>query len=346
MAPQTTGDYIVQGTIARTSSAKIKLARHKRTDALVAIKVVNRHHENPRDAANVEREIAALKSIKHRNVVRLECVLASKRHIYIITEYAAGGDLLSHIPRDGCGENVAKYFFRQIVEGIRAVHNEGIAHRDLKPDNILLDASRRVVKIADFGLSARMRGDKDLLQTACGTPYYVAPEVITHQGYSGFAADTWSCGIILFMMLTGHVPFRGRTFSELYSAILTANPCWDGSNVSVGARRLVRRLLDPQASSRITLSEVTRHPWMADISTPRSRMPSAARLDDIEFLSASSQASFSTTRELAPTAALYAMDVDARAPEPVVGPPPINPEIIAQDLSLNVAIPALPTRNR
>lgn len=298
-------DYTVVRTIARSPNSKVKLARVKATGDYVAVKIVDRGTEPM-------HEVYCLKTLCHSNILKVHAVLASHHHLYIITEYCAGGDLFSVVPHGGVNETTAKYFFRQIIEGVSYIHSHCIAHRDLKPDNILLDRSRSHVFISDFGFSAP---GNVLLSDSCGTPYYVAPEVVSGRPYYGTPADIWSLGVILYFLLSGGLPFKGKTFNTLYGEIMSAKLSLKPT-ISVGARRLVRRMLDPCASTRLTVEEVRTHPWLVE-ETPTLR-------------SVGSFGSLSSSR--------FASDVDETAEEPVVGLPPVDPERVRHDHALEIDV--------
>ncbi|RLN21763.1 hypothetical protein C2845_PM07G23670 [Panicum miliaceum] len=206
-----------------------------------------------------------MRRVHHPNVVRLHEVMATRSRIYFVMEYAAGGELFDRLAQSTrLPEPVARRYFQQLIRAIEFCHSRGVYHRDLKPENLLLDA-RGDLKISNFGLSAlqdagaRLRGD-GLLHTACGTPAYVAPEVLLKCGYDGAKADIWSCGVILFVLLVGYLPFNDTSLPLLYRKITQSNykcPPW----FSIDARKLLARMLDPNPRTRITMSKLTAHPW-------------------------------------------------------------------------------------
>jgi len=167
--------------------------------------------------SQLKREIAIMKILKHKNVIQLKEVLQSQNNIYIVLELITGGELFDKIVKaKKFPENVARRYFQQLISAMDYCHNNGIAHRDLKPENILLDAEGNV-KISDFGLSNFSNLDPTyLMQTTCGTPNYVAPEVLSAKGYVGFRADVWSAGVILYVMLCGCLPFEDENIKQLF----------------------------------------------------------------------------------------------------------------------------------
>jgi len=196
-------------------------------------------------------------------------VMASKTKIYLVLEFVTGGELFDKIA--SCGhlrEDEARKYFQQLIDVVDYCHSRGIFHRDLKPENLLLD-SNGLLKVTDFGLSAlpqQVRED-GLLHTTCGTPNYVAPEVINDKGYDGAKADLWSCGVILFVLMAGYLPFEETNLVTLYKKIVKADfsfPPWFSSN----ARKLIKRILDPNPSTRITIAEVFQNEWFKKYYKP------------------------------------------------------------------------------
>ncbi|PIA45812.1 hypothetical protein AQUCO_01600210v1 [Aquilegia coerulea] len=209
----------------------------------------------------VKREISVMKMVKHSNIVELHEVMASKSKIYFAMEFVRGGELFAKVAKGRLKEEVARAYFQQLISAIDFCHSRGVYHRDLKPENLLLDDEGNL-KVTDFGLSAlseHLRQD-GLLHTTCGTPAYVAPEVIGKKGYDGAKADLWSCGVILYVLLAGFLPFQDDNVVAMYKKIYRGDfkcPPWFSSD----ARRLVTKLLDPNPSSRITISKVMETSW-------------------------------------------------------------------------------------
>lgn len=170
-----------------------------------------------RACSQVKREIKILKFINHPNIIKLYEVLDTTKDIFVVMELAKGGELFEEILNHRSNEEELKCYFRQIMEGVEFAHLNLVAHRDLKPENVLLDKNKRV-KIADFGLSNVMRDGK-LLRTNCGSLNYAAPEIIGKRYYEGTSVDVWSCGVILYTMLSGCLPFDEEIVSILYKKI-------------------------------------------------------------------------------------------------------------------------------
>ncbi|KAK8446908.1 hypothetical protein SEVIR_9G561900v4 [Setaria viridis] len=266
------GPYELGKTIGEGSFAKVKLARDSRTGAVCAIKVLDRNHVlRHKMVEQIKREISTMKLIKHPNVVQLHEVLASKTKIYMVLEFVDGGELFDKIVNSGrLSEDEARRYFHQLINAVDYCHSRGVYHRDLKPENLLLD-SHGSLKVSDFGLSAFAPQTKEdgLLHTTCGTPNYVAPEVLADKGYNGMAADVWSCGIILFVLMAGYLPFDDSNLMRLYKLICQANiscPTWFSS----GAKKFIKRIIDPNPDTRITIAEILEDEWFKkDYKPPR-----------------------------------------------------------------------------
>lgn len=218
-------------------------------------------------AEQVREEICVMKKMRHPNVVNFEEVLASETKLYIVMEELTGGDLYRLLKKGPVGEERAKRYFIQMIEAVSFCHSLNIVHRDLKPENILLD-DKDNIKVTDFGFSKTKQADidKELLHTSCGTPEYCPPEIMRRsgEGYSGVKVDAWSCGIILYTMLVGNLPFHGddNDTNALYNAIVKCEYEWPQHlNISTLAKDLVRRILVPDASRRLDINGIKRHSW-------------------------------------------------------------------------------------
>lgn len=211
----------------------------------------------------ITREIAVMRLVRHPNVVQLKEVMATKTKIFLIMEYVKGGELFTKIAKGRLKESLARKYFQQLISAIDYCHSRGVYHRDLKPENLLLDENEDL-KVSDFGLSAlpeQLRND-GMLHTQCGTPAYIAPEVLRKKGYDGAKADTWSCGVVLYALLAGCLPFRDDNLMYMYKKIFKAEyefPPW----FSGDARRLVAKLLVVNPSQRITIPAVMRSTWFS-----------------------------------------------------------------------------------
>jgi 5'-AMP-activated protein kinase catalytic alpha subunit len=261
MVVRKVGKYEVGRTIGEGTFAKVKFAQNTETGESVAMKVLDRSTILKHKMVDqIKREISIMKLVRHPNVVRLHEVLASRTKIYIILEFITGGELFDKIVHRGrLSEAEARRYFQQLIDGVDYCHSKGVYHRDLKPENLLLD-SQGNLKISDFGLSALPGEGVSLLRTTCGTPNYVAPEVLSHKGYDGAVADVWSCGVILYVLIAGYLPFDELDLTTLYSKVGNAEyscPSW----FPVGAKSLIQRILDPNPETRIRIEEIRNDEW-------------------------------------------------------------------------------------
>ncbi|PNT75673.1 CBL-interacting protein kinase 24 isoform X3 [Brachypodium distachyon] len=253
------GRYEVGRTIGQGAFAKVKFAVDSDTGAAVAMKVLDKATIlNHRMMHQIKREISIMKIVRHPNIVRLNEVLAGQTKIYIILELITGGELFDKIARQGkLRENESRKYFQQLIDAIDYCHSKGVYHRDLKPENLLLD-SHGNLKVTDFGLSTLSQNG--FLHTTCGTPNYVAPEVLSKDGYDGSAADVWSCGVILYVLMAGYLPFEENDLPTLYDKITAAHfscPDWFSS----GAKSLIQRILDPNPKTRMTVEGIRADAW-------------------------------------------------------------------------------------
>lgn len=278
------GKYELGQTLGEGSFAKVKRAVNVETGQSFAVKILDKeklfHHKI---VNHFKREICTLKLIRHPNVVRLYEVLASKKKIYIVLEFVDGGELFNEVSRNGkLEESDARKYFQQLIDAVGYCHSRGVYHRDLKPENVLLDANGNV-KISDFGLSALPQQFREdgLLHTTCGSPNYVAPEVISGRGYDGATADVWSSGVILFVLLTGWLPFDDNNLAVLYYKIFKSDfkfPKW----LSAGARKLIRRILDPNPKTRISIAEIVEDEWFKKGYSRAKFVEENTCLDDVD----------------------------------------------------------------
>ncbi|KAJ1779568.1 hypothetical protein LPJ77_001372 [Coemansia sp. RSA 2523] len=285
------GPYLLLQTIGEGEFAKVKLAVHKDTSEEVAIKLIKKESiDTEVKLSKIKREIAALKAVNFSYIVRLHDIIETERYIGIVIEYASGGELFDHIlAHRQLKENDACRLFAQLIAGVSYLHASNIVHRDLKLENLLLDRNRNI-KITDFGFANQFRGPgDDMMSTSCGSPCYAAPELVVSDGpYVGTAVDIWSCGVILYAMLAGYLPFdddpsnpEGDNINQLYKYILST-PLVFPENVSPLARDLLRRMLVPNPRNRASLEDIKSHEWLRPFAvtfappTPRTTESNSA----------------------------------------------------------------------
>eukprot|EP00163_Fabomonas_tropica_P010413 TRINITY_DN2053_c0_g1_i3.p1 TRINITY_DN2053_c0_g1~~TRINITY_DN2053_c0_g1_i3.p1 ORF type:complete len:664 (-),score=124.87 TRINITY_DN2053_c0_g1_i3:442-2433(-) len=256
------GPFSLGRTLGIGSTGKVKLGTHKDTGQTVAIKIVNKDHLNTRPSLRkkVEREIAVMKVIDHPHVLRLFDVFETENHLFLVLEHVEGGELFDYLVGKGrLTPNEALGFFRQILSGLVYCHNCLICHRDLKPENLLLDSNKNI-KIADFGFASLMRDDQ-LLETSCGSPHYASPEIVMGTKYNGTAADVWSCGVVLFALLTGKLPFDDDNIPRLLAKV-KAGRFTMPAYLPPMLQDLLSHMLTVDPEKRITIPEILQHPWV------------------------------------------------------------------------------------
>jgi len=283
MEIHTVGPFVLGKTLGTGTTGKVKLAFEKETGFKVAVKIINKEFlsSRPNVLKKLEREIAVMKLLQHTHVLTLYDVYETSKYLFLVLEYAPGGELFDYLVKKGrLEEHEALFIFQQIISGIDYCHQHLICHRDLKPENILLDMDNNI-KIADFGMASLMRKGS-LLNTSCGSPHYASPEVVLGSKYDGMMADIWSCGVILFALLTGKLPFDDDNIRRLLTKVKSgvfSMPHFLNKDV----KDLIRRMLTVDPSNRISLNEIKEHPWfksnqssdMMDISSfPFESIPS------------------------------------------------------------------------
>ncbi|KAG8533844.1 uncharacterized protein KY384_001585 [Bacidia gigantensis] len=298
------GEFMLGQTLGEGEFGKVKLGWKTDGSVEVAIKLIRRESlgNNPSRLPKIHREIKILETLKHPNIVKLHEMVETREYIGMVLEYASGGELFDYILNQRyLKDNVARKLFAQLVSGVGYLHKKGIVHRDLKLENLLLDRNRNII-ITDFGFAntfdprdeLELRDEEklsdrdyikrkgldrvhngvrrgDLMATSCGSPCYAAPElVVTDSLYTGRKVDVWSCGVILYAMLAGYLPFDddpenpdGDNINQLYKYI-TTTPLTFPEYVTPHARDLLRRILVANPRKRADLFEVARHSWLTD----------------------------------------------------------------------------------
>eukprot|EP00002_Diphylleia_rotans_P025146 TRINITY_DN4978_c0_g2_i2.p1 TRINITY_DN4978_c0_g2~~TRINITY_DN4978_c0_g2_i2.p1 ORF type:complete len:660 (-),score=155.26 TRINITY_DN4978_c0_g2_i2:275-2254(-) len=255
------GNYQLEKTLGEGTFGKVKLGTHLLTGEKVAVKILDKEKLiDPQDRERLAREIKIMKMINTPYAVRLYEVIDTSKHMFLVLEYAPGGELFDYIvAHERVKEKEARRFFRQLVSGIDYCHRKNIIHRDLKPENLLLDADLNI-KIVDFGFS-NMAIAGQYLRTFCGSPAYAAPEMISGREYIGPEVDLWSMGVILYALLCGYLPFDNANISKLYQLILRGE-YRTPDYLSTESKHLISRLLTLSPERRATLAEVRSHPWV------------------------------------------------------------------------------------
>ncbi|KAG9143427.1 hypothetical protein Leryth_022993 [Lithospermum erythrorhizon] len=258
------GKYELGKLLGCGAFAKVYHARDLINGQSVAIKIINKSKisHNATLMCNIKREISIMRGLNHPNIVKLFEVLASKSKIYLVMEFVKGGELFARIANKGrLSEELCRKMFQQLISAVSYCHARGVYHRDLKPENMLIDENGDL-KVSDFGLSAfsvQIRKD-GLLHTLCGTPAYVAPEILAKKGYDGAKIDVWSCGVILFVLSAGYLPFNDPNLMVMYEKIYRGEfRC--PKMMSSELKRFMSRIFDVNPLTRITIDEIKRDPW-------------------------------------------------------------------------------------
>ncbi|TNY18078.1 kinase-like domain-containing protein [Rhodotorula diobovata] len=264
--PSNVGPWRIGRTVGEGSSGRVKLAKHAVTGQYAAVKIVPkpRSRQNQEKAVKallgIEREIVIMKLIDHPNVLRLFDVWETGSELYLIMEYVEGGELFDYLVRKKrLHGDEARHYFQQIISGVDYCHRFNICHRDLKPENLLLDNEKNI-KIADFGMAALEREGR-LLETSCGSPHYASPEIVSGSTYHGSSSDIWSCGIILYALLTGVLPFDHADIRTLL-ALVKRGEYYMPPDLPTDAQDLLRRMLTVDPEKRIKMEDIRAHPWV------------------------------------------------------------------------------------
>ncbi|XP_019751564.1 serine/threonine-protein kinase BRSK2-like isoform X8 [Hippocampus comes] len=266
------GPYRLEKTLGKGQTGLVKLGVHCVTCQKVAIKIVNREKLSESVLMKVEREIAILKLIEHPHVLKLHDVYENKKYLYLVLEHVSGGELFDYLVKKGrLTPKEARKFFRQIISALDFCHSHSICHRDLKPENLLLDEKNNI-RIADFGMASLQVGES-LLETSCGSPHYACPEVIRGEKYDGRKADAWSCGVILFALLVGALPFDDDNLRNLLEKVKLGvfhMPHF----IPPECQNLLQGMIEVDASKRLTLEQIQKHSWyLAGKNEPEPEQP-------------------------------------------------------------------------
>ena len=256
-------DYILKEDIGQGNFGKVKLAIYKPNDEKFAIKIINKKMLKLKMKNVIFKENEIITKFNHINVIYVYNIIDTPSNYYIVMEYCQMGELFDYIVKNQrIKDDEASIFFYQLINGVEYIHSKGIAHRDLKPENILLTEDK-ILKIIDFGLSHEFNGE-DFLKTKCGSPSYASPEIISHPFYDGFKTDIWCCGIILYAMLCGYLPFDGddneNNNNTLFKNIMDCKLEFP-DYVSELGKDLICKILTAEPEKRITIPEIKKHPF-------------------------------------------------------------------------------------
>jgi len=259
--------------LGRGAFSVVRRAIRRDTNEEVAIKIIDRVKAGDTEQKRLQTEIAILQKVKHPNIVSMRELIDSPRHLYLVMDLVKGGELFDKIVDKGqYTEKDASTIIIKMLDALNYLHSMGIAHRDLKPENLLLkDTDDTEVMISDFGLSKVVNYDS-MMKTACGTPYYVAPEVLGATGYSK-EVDLWSVGVIAYLLLCGFPPFYGDNLPEVFEQIMSADfefpsPYWD--NISNDAKDFISKLLVLDPMRRMSAPQAMNHSWVKNCTSTQS----------------------------------------------------------------------------
>ena len=260
---RTLGPYRFTGTIGDGATCIVRLCRNESGEFL-ACKIVEKSLLTTDEVrSRFEREIRINQQLHHPGIVRMLDLYADKDNYYMFMEFCPGGDLFEHIiEKARLMEDEARQLFRQILEAVHYLHSLGVSHRDLKPENILMTRDERL-KISDFGLSSFVNSE-GLVKTSCGSTNYASPECLSGKPYDGRMTDMWSCGVILYVMVTGQLPWTKRNEAEKFEQI-KAGDFTIPKFVSESAQELIRGLMNVDGKARLTAEQALNHPWLREV---------------------------------------------------------------------------------
>lgn len=275
--PKTTINfYRIGRRVGHGAFGKVNIGLHVLSGHIVAIKSFNKE-KKLFSRSKINYEIRLMKKLRgHRSIVKLFEYIETEKYHCIIMENVSGGNLLSLIrKRTKLSESTSRFIFKQLIEAIKYIHSQGIAHRDIKPDNILIDLNN-TIKLCDFGVGKEIKPG-ELIRDTCGTPAFVAPEILSDVSYDPFLTDIWSSGVVLYSMLSGFFPFIGNNDYELHKRI-TSGKFEDIQGISAECNDLIHRILEVDPSKRITLNEILNHKWMSNNSNNEQLFTNAERI--------------------------------------------------------------------
>ena len=253
--------YQIEKTIGEGTFGKVKLGYHIPTGEKVSIKILEKDKiQDKEDLKRISREIKIIKLLNHPNIIKIYQIIEDSKNYYIIMEYAKGGELFDYIVRKKyLSEKESSILFYQLISAIEFIHKNKISHRDIKPENILLK-NNLILSLIDFGLSIQYY-DNQLLNTPCGSPCYAAPEMIMGKKYNGLFADLWSCGIVLYAMVCGYLPFEDKDNEKLYRKIINGKLNFP-DRISFKCKDLIKKILCVNVKKRLNVLDIKNHPFL------------------------------------------------------------------------------------
>ena len=268
VCPNKIGPYQLRGTIGAGAFATVKLAYRKDLDLFFACKIIAKQRiDGMRDKTRFEQEIRILQQMRYFRIVQLYDLFKDSLNYYVMMEFCPNGELFSRIvAQTRLSEAEARMYFHQIIDAIQFIHTNKVAHRDLKPENILIDEDGNA-KVSDFGLS-KFIATGDLTSTSCGSPCYTAPEILSGEPYDPMKADMWSCGVILFAMVTGQLPWTKRNKFQLFRQI-QAGQYKVPAYISPECANLIESLMRVDVSQRLDCEQVLHHAFMVNDVLPK-----------------------------------------------------------------------------
>ena len=254
-------DYEIKETIGKGTFSTVKLGINKITNEKVAIKILKKKKiTKNKDKSRLEKEISILKKLNHINVIKIHKISEEPDNFFIVMEYCENGELFNYIvERQRLSEEETAYFFYQLINGLDYIHHKNIVHRDLKPENLLLSQGN-ILKIVDFGLSNYYYPEEHLLSTPCGSPCYASPEMVCGNKYNGFKIDVWSCGIIIFAMICGYLPFEDPNNEILFKKIMKCKVDYP-EYLSEEVLDILNKIIVIDPNKRINIEQIRQHPF-------------------------------------------------------------------------------------